>query len=138
MHGVCIINVFYTLQVIIYIMPLDLETRLELVKLYYKNNENAAATMRAYKKIKAMRKNPFPLSTLTRLIKKFESTKTLHDLPSRGRPSLEENRVGAVVEHKFACILTHPVYTSKNMSLRCKYLNLNVMKYIKLESFYIK
>ena len=108
---------FYTLQVIIYIMPLDLETRLELVKLYYKNNENAAATMRAYKKIKAMRKNPFPLSTLTRLIKKFESTKTLHDLPSRGRPSLEENRVGAVVEHKFACILTHPVYIYLSVSV---------------------
>ena len=55
MHGVCIINVFfYTLQVIIYIMPLDLETRQDLVKLYYKNNENEAATMRAYKKIKAM------------------------------------------------------------------------------------
>ena len=98
-------------------MPLDLETRLELVKLYYKNNENAAATMRAYKKIKAMRKNPFPLSTLTRLIKKFESTKTLHDLPSRGRPSLEENHVGAVVEHKFACILTHPVYLLISINL---------------------
>ena len=50
-------------------MPLNLETRLELVKLYYGNNENAAATIRAYKKMKAMRNDPFPLSTLTRLIK---------------------------------------------------------------------
>ena len=56
-------------------MPLDLETRLELVKLYQKNNENEVATTRAYRKIKAMRKNPFPLTTLTRLIKKIREPK---------------------------------------------------------------
>ena len=85
-----------------------METRLELVKLYYGNNGNAAATMRAYKNKKAMRKDPFPLFTLTRLISKSETTKTLHDISSSGRPSLEEDRAGAVVEAMTSLQSTNP------------------------------
>ena len=89
-------------------MRLNLETRLELGKLYYGNNGNAAATMRAYKKKKAMRKDQFPLSTFTQLISKFETTKTLHDLSSSDNPSLEEGRAGAVVEAMTSLQSTNP------------------------------
>ena len=51
---------------------------------------------------------PLPLSTLTRLISKFETTKTLHDLSSSGRPSLEEDRAGAVVEAMTSLQSTNP------------------------------
>ena len=89
-------------------MRLNLETRLGLVKLYYGNNGNAAATMRACKKKKAMRKDQFPLSTFTQLISKFETTKILHDLSSSDNPSLEEGRAGAVVEAMTSLQSTNP------------------------------
>lgn len=77
---------------------LELDTRLELVKLYYSNHESAAATLRAYKSKHSLRRDPFPLSTITRLVQKFEKTKTLHDSKSSGRPSKEDERTDEVLE----------------------------------------
>ena len=88
---------------------LDLDTRLELVKLYYTNNESASATLRAFKTKFSLRKDPFPISTITRLVQKFETTKTLHDLKSSGRPSQETERASVVLETMEALQASNPV-----------------------------
>lgn len=77
-------------------MSLDLNARLELVQLFYKNGESPKATLRAYKRIHGLRKDPFPPSSISRLIKKFELTKSLHDIEKPGRPSLSSQREKAV------------------------------------------
>jgi len=71
---------------------MDLDTRLEIVKLFYKNNENATATLRAFKTAHGLRHDPFTSKSISNLIAKFENTKSLHDAPRSGRPSLEEQR----------------------------------------------
>jgi hypothetical protein len=79
-------------------MSLDLDTRLELIKLYYANNECATSTLRAYKTRHELHNDPFPLSTITRLVHKFETTKSLHDAPKSGRNSLFEEREEVIME----------------------------------------
>lgn len=75
---------------------MDLETRLTLVKLFYSNNESPTATLRAYKRMMSLHNDPFPPSTISRLMQKFEATKTLHDIQSPGRPSIVNERSSAI------------------------------------------
>jgi hypothetical protein len=71
---------------------MDLPTRLEIVKLFYASGESPVETLRAYKARHSLHKDPFPLSTITRLVKKFETTYSLHDQQKAGRPSnVEDN-----------------------------------------------
>lgn len=79
-------------------MSLDLETRLDIVKLYYRHGESATAALRAYKTVHHLHKDPFSVQAITNLIHKFEFTKSLHDIPSTGRPSLSESRRQEVEE----------------------------------------
>lgn len=88
---------------------LDLDTRLELVKIYYSNNESASATLRAFKTKFSLRKDPFPISTITRLIQKFEKTKTLHDVKPSGRPSQKPERASVVLETMEALQASNPL-----------------------------
>lgn len=88
----------YSLIIVASIMSLDLDTRLELIKLYYANQECVVSTLRAYKQRHELRNDPFPLSTITRLVHKFENTKSLHDIPKSGRPSLFKDREEVIVE----------------------------------------
>ena len=77
-------------------MSIDLDTRLELVKLYYGSGQSAIATLRAYKAKHKMKHDPFSATSISPLISKFEETKSLHDAPKSGRPSLREERKPAV------------------------------------------
>ena len=71
---------------------IDLDTRLELIKLYYKCGDSSGAALRAYKAAHGLHKDPFHISTISRLVQKFELHKTLHDIPKVCRPSLKEER----------------------------------------------
>ena len=73
-------------------MFIDLDTRLEIVTLYYKHGESTTAVLMAFKTAHQLRKNPFSRQNLIKLIKKFKSTKSLHRIASIGRPSLIESR----------------------------------------------
>ena len=67
---------------------MDLPTRLEIVQLYYANNNSPSATLRAYKTKFQLRNDPFTQMAIIKLIQKFESTFSLHDAPRSGRPSV--------------------------------------------------
>ena len=73
-------------------MSLDLDTRLELVKLYYKLGSSPGAALRAYKTVHKLHDDPFSATTISRLIAKFERTKTLHNAPKSGKPSLKKTK----------------------------------------------
>ena len=90
-------------------MPLDLETRLGLVKLYY-NNKESSCNNESKQKDKSHAKKSISFIYSDTIDKKIQEHKNTPLFTIKRQPSLEENRVGAVVEHKFACILTHPVY----------------------------
>lgn len=75
---------------------MDTSTCIEIVKLFYISGESATATMRAYKIKYGLRKDPFSLTTITRLITKFEKTGSVCRQKGQGRLSLQEERVDAV------------------------------------------
>jgi transposase len=64
---------------------MDLQSRISILKHYYKENESAAAALRAYKTEKGLKSDPFSLSTITRLIQRFEETGSVADRPHTGR-----------------------------------------------------
>ena len=72
--------------------------RLDLVRLYYANNCSATEALRKFKTQNGLKNNPCDVSAITKLIKKFETTFTLHDLPKSGRPSLNEERKNLISE----------------------------------------
>lgn len=57
-----------------------LEQRLQIIKIYYKSGESLIQTLRALTPIYGQRNRPAK-STIQRLVKKFESTYTLHNVP---------------------------------------------------------
>ncbi|KAG5442359.1 hypothetical protein CSKR_109277 [Clonorchis sinensis] len=74
----------------------QLITRIEIVKLYYSLGESATAALRGYKTKHGLIKDPFIVSTITRLIAKFESTRSVLDFPGKGRKSLSDERAPIV------------------------------------------
>ncbi|GAA56068.1 hypothetical protein CLF_109821 [Clonorchis sinensis] len=75
---------------------MDVSTRIEIVKLYYSLGESATAALRGYKIKHGLIKDPFTVSTITRLIAKFEFTGCLLDFPGKGRRSLSDERAPIV------------------------------------------
>lgn len=75
--------------------------RRDLVRCYYASQNSATAAIRLYKKEKKLIDDPCTPQSVSRLIHKFESEFTLHDLPKQGRPSKVEER-GDVVEQALA------------------------------------
>lgn len=75
---------------------MDVSTRIEIVKLYYSLGESATAALRGYKTKHGLIKDPFTVSTITRLIAKFESTGSVLDFPGKGRKSLSDERAPIV------------------------------------------
>lgn len=61
-----------------------LEQRLQIVQIFYKNNRSVAATLRALRPFYGPFNKP-SRSTIDRLVKKFESTFSLHNVPVRVR-----------------------------------------------------
>ena len=57
-----------------------LEQRLQIVQIFYQNNRSVAATLRALRPFYGPFNKP-TRSTIDRLVKKFESTFSLHDVP---------------------------------------------------------
>ena len=77
---------------------MDLETRIELVELFFSNGKSASAALRLYKSIYGCRRDPFSVSTITRLIQRFKETGSVADKSRSGRPSFEDDRVSVVEE----------------------------------------
>ena len=72
--------------------------RIFLIKCYYSNNDSATAALRQFKKERNLIKDPFGVQSILNLVKKFEETGTIHDLPKSGRPSQQDERTAAVEE----------------------------------------
>ena len=75
---------------------MDIKTRVELVELYFTNGKSYAATLRACKTKHQLRADLFTTTTISRLIDRFMTTGSTHDLPKSCRPSLAEERTPAV------------------------------------------
>lgn len=75
---------------------LDLQTRITLVRLFYENHSCAAAALRKFKSLHNLIKDPFSVTTVQRLLKKFESEGVVIDLPKSGRPSICDDVVEKV------------------------------------------
>ena len=75
---------------------LTVEDRVLLVKLYYSNGFSPKETIRKFKTTKNMKKDPFSLSTITKLVQKFNITGSVMDLPRSGRPSFDDEKVEEV------------------------------------------
>ncbi|KER25268.1 hypothetical protein T265_07252 [Opisthorchis viverrini] len=61
---------------------MDISTRIEILKLYYSLGESATAALRGCKTKHGLIKDPFTVSTIARLIAKFESTGSGLDFPA--------------------------------------------------------
>ncbi|KER28285.1 hypothetical protein T265_04821 [Opisthorchis viverrini] len=70
--------------------------RTEIVKLYYSFGESATAALRGCKTKHGLIKDSFTMSTITRLIAKFESTGSVLDFSVKGRKSLSDERAPIV------------------------------------------
>ena len=77
---------------------MDLQDRIELVKCFYSSGSSPRAALRQFKLKKGLVKDPFSLSTITRLISKFEETGSITDKPRSGRPSVDDSTVEEVEE----------------------------------------
>ena len=74
---------------------MDLKTRIEIIELYYSNRKSSADTLRAYKTMHDLWKDPFKVRTIQRLVQRFQETGSVSDKPKSGRPSLEEEAMVA-------------------------------------------
>lgn len=62
------------------------------MKLYYVNHKSAAESVRDYKTRNSLKLELFAPATIIRMIGNFVKTKSLHDIPSCGKYSLEAQR----------------------------------------------
>lgn len=75
---------------------LDLQTRVELVKLYYAQGNSATACLRRHKTAHQLHDYVCSESTVRRLIARFESTGSVMDLQRSGRPQVGDQTVEKV------------------------------------------
>ena len=78
-------------------MGLYKDSRTLLVKLFYQNNNNSAAALREYRRIKGMRKDPLSVPGLKNMIRRFELTGDLGITPGRCRRSIAPEIVEVIV-----------------------------------------
>lgn len=88
---------------------MDTETRICLVQLYYENMRSTTSTLRAYKTIHGLHKDPFTASAIVKLIQRFESTGSVSDKPRTGRPSLLLDRSAIVMDELKEQKENHPL-----------------------------
>ena len=79
-------------------ISLDTKTRVAVIQCNYRSNSSAKAALRMYKKehIPHLRCDPFPISTITRLVKKFEKESSVCDAQKSGRPSFDKEEINQV------------------------------------------
>jgi transposase len=77
-------------------LQLDNSTRAALVRNYYQNGNSASAGLRKFKTEKGLAKDPCSVSTVSRLVEKFETFGCICDLPRSGRPTFSEDEISAV------------------------------------------
>lgn len=77
-------------------MPLNKKERALIVKLFYQNESNASAALRAYRRMKNLRRGPMSSSAVQRMIRKFEETGSLDVAPGRGRRATQPATVDEV------------------------------------------
>lgn len=75
---------------------LDKKTRAALVRNYYQSGNSASNGLRKFKTENGLIKDPCSLSTITRLVDKFETIGCICDQPRSGRSSFSEETVAAV------------------------------------------
>ena len=113
---------FWISVFLFYFNKINLDDRLDVVKLFYKSGESATLTLRAFKKLRNLKKDPHSTTAITNLINKLNETKSLHDIPKSGRPSLIDERKEEVVStmEKFQAenVLGHA--TCHSVSKICK------------------
>ena len=86
---------------------MDLKTRIEVVQCYYASHRSPTAALRLFKQQRGLIQGPFSITTVTRLIAKFEETGSVADKPRSGRPSVTEDTVEEVKQ-----VLRHQSSTS--------------------------
>ncbi|GAA48442.1 hypothetical protein CLF_101616 [Clonorchis sinensis] len=72
---------------------MNVSTCIETVKIYDSLGESATAALRGYKTKHGLIKDPFTVSTITRLIEEVESTGSVLDFPGKGRESLSDEQL---------------------------------------------
>ena len=80
------------------ILDMDMQTRLQIIKLFYANESSPILTLGAYNKLISSNHSTITVHTISALVKNFEETFSLHDKPRSGRPSLVEERKDLVME----------------------------------------
>ena len=77
-------------------MPLSGKESGEIVKIYCLNGQNAALTLRVYRRNHRLRRGLYTVKAEPDLIHKFEETGCTCDLPRSGRPSVSVETVSEV------------------------------------------
>ena len=72
---------------------LDSKTRVGLLRAFYQSGNSPSSGVRRYKTENNLRKDPYSVSTVTRLIDKFETFGCICDRPRSGRPSFSDERI---------------------------------------------
>ena len=76
---------------------MDLQTRTQLVKFYYKSkNDSAIQALYSFCTHNNLKKHPCSPLTVTRLVERFEATGSVEDLPRSGRPSVSDDTISQV------------------------------------------
>ena len=77
-------------------MPLSGKQRVEIVKIYYMNGQNAAQTLRVYRSNHGLWRGPCTVKAVQDLIHKVEETGYTCDRRWSGRPSVPVETVAEV------------------------------------------
>jgi transposase len=75
----------------------NLEERIALIRLYYANGNSAKAALRQFRVENPHVRNLCQTRTVVKLIRKFETTGSVKDLPWSGRPKTSDDVVLDVV-----------------------------------------
>lgn len=91
---------------------LDLATRVDLVRCYYQSGSSSIAALRMHRNEHKLSAHVCHESTVGRLIKRFEATGAVVDLPREGRPSVSHDAIDKVEQATSSMQKSHPLGTS--------------------------
>ena len=85
--GITYIELFFYCSIM-----LSLQTRIEIVQLYYINGQSRIQAMRKFNSAHGFKNDQFTLSAITKLVTKFETTGSVLDQAKCGRPSVSDEK----------------------------------------------